>query len=43
MITWKNLNELASFEKVKECEKVCLKEVMAGESGAEREADARNP
>ena len=36
MITWKNLNELASFEKVKECEKVCLKEVMAGESGAER-------
>ena len=36
MIAWKNLSELASFEKVKACKKVCLKEVMSGENGAER-------
>ena len=36
MIAWKNLSELASFEKVKECKKVCLKEAMSGENGAER-------
>ena len=36
MIAWKNLSELKAFETVKACEKVCLRQVMTGESGADR-------
>lgn len=36
MITWKNLDTLASFEELKKVEKVNLAEVMSGENGADR-------
>ena len=36
MIEWKNLDELASFSKLKSLNKVNLPEVMSGESGADR-------
>ncbi len=36
MINWKNLDELAAFRELSAAEKVCLPEVMSGESGAER-------
>lgn len=36
MITWKNLDTLASFEELKKVERVNLAEVMSGENGAER-------
>ena len=36
MISWKNLDELKSFQELKEVEKVNLREVMSGENGAER-------
>ena len=38
MISWKNLDTLASFEKLNTVKKVCLPEVMAGENGAKRVA-----
>ena len=36
MINWKNLDELSSFQKLKETAPVKLAEAMAGENGAER-------
>ncbi|MBQ9488496.1 MAG: glucose-6-phosphate isomerase [Lachnospiraceae bacterium] len=36
MISWKNLTTLASFQELAKKEKVSLKDVMAGESGAKR-------
>ena len=36
MITWKNLDTLTSFQELADVEKVDLKAVMSGESGAER-------
>ena len=37
MVTWNNLDKLASFEELKKVERVNLAEVMSGENGAERE------
>ena len=36
MITWNNLDTLASFKELAGVKKVDLAEVMAGENGAER-------
>ena len=36
MANWKNLDTLQSFEELKKTEKVSLKDVLAGEKGAER-------
>ena len=36
MANWKNLDTLQSFEELKNAEKVSLKDVLAGEKGAER-------
>ena len=36
MVTWNNLDQLASFEELKKVERVNLAEVMSGENGAER-------
>ena len=36
MITWNNLDTLASYKKLFEVEKVNLAEAMSGENGAER-------
>ena len=36
MVSWKNLDTLASYEKLQNVEKVNLPEVMSGNSGAER-------
>ena len=36
MITWNNLDTLASFQDLKEVKTVDLKDVMSGENGAER-------
>ncbi len=36
MITWNNLDTLASFQELKEVKAVDLKDVMSGENGAER-------
>ena len=36
MVTWKNLDTLASYQELSKAEKVNLAEVMAGENGAER-------
>ena len=36
MTEWKNFDELASYKALGSAKKVNLKEVMAGESGAER-------
>ena len=36
MVTWNNLDKLASFEELKKVERVNLVEVMSGENGAER-------
>ena len=36
MVDWKNLDELQSYKDLEACKKVNLKEVMSGESGAER-------
>ena len=36
MITWNNLDTLASFKELEGVKKVNLAEVMAGENGAER-------
>lgn len=36
MVTWNNLDKLASFEELKKVGRVNLKEAMAGENGAER-------
>ncbi len=36
MISWKNLDTLASFEELKNVKEVSLQDVMAGENGAER-------
>ena len=36
MVTWNNLDKLASFEELKKVERVNLAEVMSGENGAER-------
>ena len=38
MVTWNNLDKLASFEELKKVERVNLAEVMSGENGAERVA-----
>ena len=40
---WKNLDQLASFKKLESMKKVSLKEVMAGEGGAERVKKYRVP
>ena len=34
MVTWNNLDKLASFEELKKVERVNLAEVMSGENGA---------
>ena len=36
MIEWKNLDTLASFKELGSKEKVSLKDVMSGDSGAQR-------
>ena len=36
MISWKNLDTLASFQELAKKEKVNLKDVMSGEAGASR-------
>ena len=36
MVNWKNLDTLASFEALKQVEKLNLAQAMAGENGAER-------
>ena len=36
MITWKNLDTLASFKELKETKEVNLADVMSGDNGAER-------
>ena len=36
MITWNNLDKLASFQELLDAKRVNLAEVMAGENGAER-------
>ena len=36
MVTWKNLDTLASYEELAKVEKVNLPEVMSGENGGER-------
>ena len=36
MVSWKNLDTLSSFQELQKKEKVSLKDVMAGESGANR-------
>ena len=36
MVTWNNIDKLASFEELKKVERVNLAEVMSGENGAER-------
>ena len=36
LISWKNFDQLDAYAKLQTAEKVCLKEAMAGESGAER-------
>ncbi|MDO5344581.1 MAG: glucose-6-phosphate isomerase [Lachnospiraceae bacterium] len=36
MVTWNNLDTLASFQELSKTERVCLAEVMSGEQGAER-------
>ena len=36
MVTWNNLDKLASFEELKKVERVNLAEVISGENGAER-------
>ena len=36
MVSWKNLDTLASFAALKEADKVAVKDVMAGENGAKR-------
>ncbi|MBO5158971.1 MAG: glucose-6-phosphate isomerase [Lachnospiraceae bacterium] len=36
MVTWKNLDTLASYQELEKVEKVNLAEVMSGENGAER-------
>lgn len=36
MVTWNNLDTLASFKELEEAKKVQLAEVMSGENGAER-------
>ena len=36
MITWNNLDTLASFKELEKVERVNLVEAMTGESGAER-------
>ena len=36
MVSWKNLDTLASYEKLQKVEKVNLPEVMSGDNGAER-------
>ena len=36
MINWTNLDELKAFQELKDCAKVDLPEVMAGENGADR-------
>ena len=36
MVSWKNLDTLASFAALKEADKVVVKDVMAGENGAKR-------
>ena len=34
MVTWNNLDKLASFEELKKVERVNLAEVMSGENGS---------
>ena len=36
MVTWKNLDTLASYQELEKVEKVNLAEVMSGENGAAR-------
>ena len=36
MVTWNNLDTLASFKELEKAKKVQLAEVMSGENGAER-------
>ena len=36
MLNWKNLDTLASYEELKNVERVNLAEAMSGENGAER-------
>ena len=36
MISWKNLDTLAAFDALAKKEKVSLKDVMSGQSGADR-------
>lgn len=36
MVTWNNLDTLASFKELEEAKKVQLAEVMSGENGAEQ-------
>lgn len=36
MVSWKNLDTLASFDALKKADKVVVKDVMAGENGAKR-------
>ena len=43
MISWKNLDTLASFDELKKIEKVSLKDVMSGESGTDRVKTYRVP
>ncbi|MDO4198268.1 MAG: glucose-6-phosphate isomerase [Erysipelotrichaceae bacterium] len=39
MVSWKNFDELASYKKLQDVPKVCVKEVMSGENGAKRVND----
>ena len=36
MVTWKNLDTLASYQELENVDRVNLAEVMSGENGAER-------
>ena len=36
MVTWNNLDTLASYQELKDTAKVNLAEIMTGENGAER-------
>ena len=43
MISWKNLDTLASFKELGKVEKVSLKDVMSGEAGAKRVKNYQMP
>ncbi len=43
MVSWKNLDKLSSFDELKSVKKVVLKDVMSGESGANRVKNYKVP